>query len=147
MNKTHPDEPRDPPFGHLPLKEDLKLNAWLAAVMLCYLGMLLLVKRHPEWSPLARALLMLTPLLPGILYIRSWMRFVRSRDELQRVIQLEALLFGSLGTVIVGLIVATLNASGVAMGELRHGLGFGGAFLSMFVLWLVGGAVATRRYQ
>jgi hypothetical protein len=90
---------------------------------------------------------MLTPLLPGILYIRSWMRFVRSRDELQRVIQLEALLFGSLGTVIVGLIVATLNASGVAMGELRHGLGFGGAFLSMFVLWLVGGAVATRRYQ
>jgi hypothetical protein len=140
-------EPCDPPFGHIPLKKDLRLNAWLAVATLLYGAMLFLVKRHPDWTPLVRGLLQLSALLPAMFYIRSWMRFVRSLDELQRAIQLEALLFAALGTVVVGSIVTTLNASGIDLGGLKHGLGLGGAYFAMFALWLVGGGIATRRYR
>ena len=147
MSKSNLVEPCDPPFGHIPWKKDLRLNAWLAVATLLYGAMLWVGKRHPDWNPLVRGLLQLSALIPVLLYMRSWMRFVRSLDELQRAIQLEALLFAALGTVIAGSIVATLNACGVDLGGLKHGLSLGSAFITMFVLWLVGGGLATRRYR
>jgi len=108
---------------------------------------LLLARRHPEWSVTIRAASALAPLVPGLLYIRSWMRFINGLDELQRRIQLEAGLFALVGTLLVGISISTLGASGVQLGELGHGLGMGMAFIVTFVLWLVGSAIASCRFK
>ena len=95
----------------------------------------------------AVVLLTLTPLLPGALYVRACLRFVRGMDELQRRIQMEAWLFAALGTLIIGTIINTLNANGVALGVLKHSLSLWGTFVLAFALWLVGTAIAKCRYQ
>jgi hypothetical protein len=147
MNPPNLIESYVPCSGRYSLKKDLRLNAWLAATMVVYLTALFLVKRNPEWSPLARGLLMLAPLLPILLYLRAWMRLVRGLDELQRRIQLEAFLFAALGTLVVGFVVSTLGATGVWRAGLNHGLGLPEGCMAMFALWLVGGALANRRYR
>jgi hypothetical protein len=147
MNKPNLLESVTPLSGGYSFKKDLRLNAWLFVATAVYLASLLLVKQHPEWSPLTRALLTLTPMIPGWLYVRTWLRFIRGMDELQRRIQLEAWLFASLGALFVGTAINTLNANGVALGELRHGLSLWGTFLLTFVLFLVGTAIANCRYK
>jgi hypothetical protein len=147
MNKPDLLESVVPLSGRYSFKKDLRLNAWLFVATAIYVVNLLLAKQHPEWSPLTRALLALTPMIPGWLYVRTWLRFIRGMDELQRRIQLEAWLFASLGALFVGTAINTLNANGVALGELRHGLGLGGTFILTFALWLVGTAIANCRYK
>ena len=97
--------------------------------------------------PRVRAAIALAPLVPGLLYVRSWMRFIGGLDELQRRIQLEAWLFAVTGTVLIGIAISTLNTSGIQLGGLEHGLGMGGAFIVAFALWLVGSAIANCRYK
>ena len=147
MEKPNLMESVQPCSGQYSLKKDLRLNAWCAVAAVVYIAMLFLLKRHPEWSPLTRGLLTLTPMIPGLLYVRTCLRFIRGMDELQRRIQLEAWLFAFLGTLIIGTIVNTLNANGVSLGELKHGLSLWGTFTLIFVLWLVGTAIANRRYR
>jgi hypothetical protein len=129
------------------LKKDLRLNAWFMVATAAYLIVLFLLKRHPEWSSLARGLLSLIPVLPGVLYVRSWLRFIRGMDELQRRIQLEAWLFAALGTLVVVTILNILDANGVSLGVLQHGLSLIGTFSLTFVLWLVGTGLANRHYR
>ena len=117
----------------------------VAAVL--YVINMMLAKRHPEWSATTRATLALVPLFPGLLYIRSLMRFVRGMDELQRRIQLEAWLFATIGTILIGMAISTLNSSGVRLDRVENGLGMGQAFIVAFVLWIVGTKVANRRYK
>ena len=136
-----------PHSGHYSFKKDLRLNAWLAVTAVTYIAALAVVRRNPEWSSLGRGLVALVPLVPSLLYVRSWWRFVRSMDELQRRIQIEAFLFAALGTVLVGTVLNTLSAEGVSFGMLTHGMGLGGVFMVMFPLWLVGGAIANCRYK
>jgi hypothetical protein len=149
MDKPNLIESYEPCSGSYSLRKDLRLNAWLAVATVLYCAMLWLVKHHPDWSPLARGLLSLTPLLPGWFYVRTWMRLVGGMDELQRRIQLEAFLFAALGTVVVGATLSTLNASGfMPFGDwLSHGLGLGGAFIALLVLWPIGAAIAGSRYK
>jgi hypothetical protein len=92
-------------------------------------------------------LLGLLPLIPGLLYLRSWMRFIRGLDELQRRIQLEAFLFAALGTVILGAVVSSLNAHGVPTGMLKHGLGLGASFMALLCFWSIGWGIAKCRYK
>jgi hypothetical protein len=132
---------------HYSLKKDLRLNAWLMVAAAVYVAILALLKHHPEWSPLTRGLFSLTPLLPGVLYVRTCLRFIRGMDELQRRIQMEAWLFAALGSLFIGTIINTLNASGVSLGGLQHGLSLGGTLILTFALWLVGTAIANRRYK
>jgi hypothetical protein len=147
MDTLNLSESITPRSGHYSLKKDLHLNAWLAVAAATYLGALYLSRRNPDWGPLLRGPIALVPLVPGYLYVRSWLRFIRDMDELQRRIQLEAFLFTALGTIIVETVINTLNANGVALDALQHGLGLGGAFMVMYPLWLVGGAVASCRYK
>jgi hypothetical protein len=147
MDKLNLTESITPHAGHYSLKRDLHLNAWLAVAAVTYLADLYLSRRNPDWSPLALGLMALVPLVPGSLYVRSWLRFIRGMDELQRRIQLEAFLLTALGTILVGTVINTLNANGVALAGVQHGLGLGGVFVVMYPLWLVGGAVANCRYK
>ena len=147
MNKPNLMETIQPCSGQYSVRSDLRLNAWLGVATVIYVGGLFLLKQHPEWSPLSKGTVALTPLIPGLLYLRSCLRFIRGLDELQRRVQLDAFLFAALGTVIAGTAIATLNAHEVQLGPLAHGLGMGETFALMFALWLVGSAVANRRYK
>jgi hypothetical protein len=140
-------EALQPCSGLYSVKKDIKLNAWLGVAVATYTLGQLLAKWHPGWGLATRAAIALAPLVPGVLYIRSWMRFVGGLDELQRRIQLEAWLFAVGGTVLAGIAITTLNESGVHLGGLEHGLGMGSAFIVAFVFWLVGSAVANCRYK
>ena len=122
-------------------------NAWLGVAVAVYLINLVLLKRNPDWSPATRGLVALMPLVPGLLYARSWMRFVRGLDELQRRIQIEAFLFAALGTVVLGTVVSTLNAQEVPTGWLKHGLGMGQTLMAMLFFWSVGWGIAKCRYK
>jgi hypothetical protein len=147
MDKPNLIESIRPCSDHYSAKRDWHLNAWLLVATTTYVAALFLAKKNPDWSPLARGLVALTPLIAGALYVRSWVRFIRGLDELQRRIQLEVFLFTALGTILVETVINTLDASGVALGGLPHDLGVGGVFLVMYPLWLLGGAVSNRRYK
>ena len=127
MDKPNTIEEITPHPGHYSPRKDMRLNGWLAVATAAYVAELLLLKKNPDWSPALRSLLALAPLLPGFLYVRTWLRFIRGLDELQRRIQLEAFLFAALGTLLVETVVNTLNANGATVGFLSHGLGLGGA--------------------
>jgi len=86
-------------------------------------------------------------MLPGLLYVRACLGFVRGMDELQRRIQLEAWLFAFLGALVISAGLNTLNANGVALGGLSHGLDLGQTVLVTFVLWWVGLGLANRCYK
>ncbi|MBI3885290.1 MAG: hypothetical protein HY302_06120 [Opitutae bacterium] len=137
----------EPHSGQYSLKTDLVLNLWLGVATATYLAEFFLLRRHPDWPPLARGLLALAPFLPGLLYVRSCWRFIRGLDELQQRLQLEAVLVAALGTVLTGLAVNTLAAHGVPLPGLAGGLGMVATASVMFFFWLLGGAVANRRYQ
>ncbi|HUG12199.1 MAG TPA: hypothetical protein VMM36_14370 [Opitutaceae bacterium] len=147
MEKPNMMESLEPHSGQYSFKTDLKLNAWLGVAVVVYLATLWLNSRNPDWSALVRGLIALTPLLPGLLYIRSWVRFTRGCDELQRRIQSEAFLFASIGTVVVGAAIGALNTHGVPTAMFTHGLGIGGSFMLMLFLWSVGWALAKCRYK
>lgn len=147
MEKPNTMESVEPHSGQYSFKIDLRLNAWLGVTAVVYCAMLFLVKRHPEWSPPLRGSLALVPLVPGLLYVRSWVRFIRGLDELQRRIQLEAFLFAALGTVLAGTVIATLNAHDVPLGWLKHGLGLGETYFALFLFWTLGWGIAKCRYQ
>ena len=137
----------DPCSSNYSLKKDLRLNSWFMVATAAYLASLYLLKHHPDWSPITRALLSLAPLLPGLLYVRSWLRFIRGMDELQRRIQMEAWLFAALGSLVVVTVLSTLDANGIPMGYLQHGLSVAGTFSLTFVLWLAGTGIANCRYR
>lgn len=147
MDKPNLMESVEPHSGQYSIKIDLRLNAWLGVATVVYLVVLTLNHQHREWNPLLRGSLALAPLTPGLLYVRSWMRFIRGLDELQRRIQLEAFLFTAMGTVLLGTAINILRAHDVPLGWLKHGLGLGDTFLLMLVLWPVGWALGNCRYK
>jgi hypothetical protein len=128
------------------LLRSVELNAWLAVSAATYVAALLQIRHHPAWSPGWKTTLTLTPILPGLLYLRNGMQLLREMDELQRRIQLEAWLFAALGTVVVSTVINVFNAQGLEGTWPAHGLGVGGTYMTMFVLWAVGVVIANLRY-
>ena len=125
----------------------MKLNAWfLVAAVTWALGHYLL-RHHPELSVSWKVIVTFVPLIPGLLYIRSCMCFIRGLDELQRRIQLEVLLFAAMGTVVIGACISSLSEMGIHMGKEPLSMNIGGAFVSMMVLWVVGSVITNRRYR
>ena len=147
MNTPNTLESVEPCSGQYSFKTDLKLNAWLGVAMLTAPASLYVVRTHPDWSSPWRAAFALSPLVPGLLYVRSWVRFVRGLDELQRRLQLEAFLFAALGTILVSTVINVLNAQGVDVAIVKNGLELGGAFTVLFGLWAIGTGIAKCRYK
>ena len=147
MDKPNTFESIQPLSGQYSWKKDFRLNAWLLVATVHYLIILVLIRQHPGWGALPRGLLTLTPLLPGLLYLRDCLRFIRGMDELQRRIQMGAWLVAALGSLIIVTAVNTLGANGVPLGGLAHGLSLWGTFMPTFALWLVGTAIANCRYK
>ena len=126
----------------------MKLNAWaLVAVLASGLARWLL-HHYPDWDPLLRAAVVLAPLLPSLLYVRSIARWIRGMDELQRRIQLEACLFATTGTVFLTTALSLLQEAGLgASVRLRHGLGWEGTFGAVILLYVLGNVIFNRRYR
>lgn len=129
------------------LLRSLELNAWLAVCSAVYVLTLYLVRHHPDWSPGWKSTVSLMPIMPGLLYLRKGMKFLQKMDELQRRIQLEAWLFAAIGTVILGTIINVFNAHGFYGRWPAQGLLVGGAYMTMFILWCIGVAIANFRYR
>lgn len=127
--------------------KELRFNGWLFVATVTYLISLYLVQENSDWVSWLKVAVTLTPVIPGLLYLRSGLKLIRSMDELQRRIQFEAWLFAAVGTVIVGTIINVLNANGIVWEKFPHGLEMGGTYLVMFFMWCVGIASANRRYQ
>ena len=120
---------------------------WLAAATLTYLISLWLLKHHPDWSPAARVAITLVPLLPGVLYLRTLLKSFWQMDELQRRIQIEGFGFALVGTLVVMTAVNIFKTEGVALLNYPQGLGIGGVYMTMFILWSVGVSISTFRYR
>src|SRR6476620_8664505 len=120
---------------------------WLAAATLTYLISLWLLKHHADWSPGARVAITLAPLLPGILYLRTLLKSFWQMDELQRRIQIEGFGFALIGTLVVMTAVNIFKAEGIALLNYPQGLGTGGVYMTMFILWSVGVSISTFRYR
>ncbi len=147
MEKRNDFEALMPCSGQYSLIKDLRLNGWLGVTMAVYLLGPVLLRQHPEWSLGLRCAIKLAPLPFILLYVRSWTRFVRSLDELQRSVQVSAFLFASLSTAILGAFLHTLAEQGVVIRGLPLGLGLGGLLFWMAVFWPVGVAIAKHRYK
>ena len=145
MNKPNTLESVTPLSGQYSFKKDMKLNIWMAVAAATYVGAKIVIQDHPDWDPWLKALVAGIPIIPGLLYARTIMRFIRNLDELQRRIQLEVLLFAMTGTVVVSAIINLLNAHGVLLQKFPHGLHMGEAFIVVFVLWAVRTFIVGRR--
>lgn len=143
---TNPDMEQKP--THLaPYNRTVTGLLWLAAATIVYLISLWLLKHHADWSPWARIAITLTPLLPGILYLRTLLKSFWQMDELQQRIQLEALGFALVGTVVVLTAINIFKAEGIQLVSYPQGLGIGGVYMTMFILWSVGVSISTFRYR
>jgi len=127
---NHPDEP-----GSSRLWAAGSL--WIA----CYAGSLVALKNLPLGTGAAVAA-GLIPVLPFFLFVQQYVSHLRSADELQRRIQLEALAF-AFRSALAGLMVLGLLqlASPLNPQDYRHVWGFFPAvyFLSVWI--------ASRRYR
>lgn len=147
MNNPNASETNEPCPGRPSLREQFRFNGWLAAATVVYLGSLFLTRHYPDWNPGLKVAVSLAPVLPGLLYLKSGLVLLKTMDELQQRIQLEAWLFALVGTVIVGTVLNVLNAHGLGWKIFPHGLEIGGTYLAMFFLWCAGITLSTRRYQ
>ncbi|MEO5753355.1 MAG: hypothetical protein ABIR38_01460 [Chthoniobacterales bacterium] len=120
---------------------------WLAGTTLTYLISLWLLKHHADWSPGTRVAITLAPLLPGILYLRTLLKSFWQMDELQRRIQIEGLGLALVGTLVVMTAMNIFTAEGFRLVNYPQGLGIGGVYLTMFILWSIGVSISTFRYR
>jgi hypothetical protein len=120
---------------------------WLAAATLVYLVSLWLLKHHTDWSPGTRVAITLAPLLPSILYLRTLLKSFWQMDELQRRIQIEALGFALVGTVVLMTAMNILTVEGIRVVNYPQGLGIGGVYMTMFILWSIGLSISTYRFR
>lgn len=147
MQKPNLMEEVVPGSGQYSFKTDLRLNVWLLVAVAVYLCAMYAVKEHPDWNRWMKGALVSLPVIPGLLYGRSLMRFFRGLDELQRRIQTEAAFFATFGTVLVTAVVNTLNEQGVPTWMLDRGVGVGGCFMLLLFLWSIGYGIASCRYK
>ncbi len=146
MKETELLEPEETCRERRSFRKELKFNGWLFVATVTYLVTLYLVRENTDWAPWLKVVVTLIPVLPGLLYLRSGLKLLRSKDELQRRIQLEAWLFASIGTVVVSTIINVMNAHGLIWEKFPHGLEMGGAYLAVFFLWCIGVSISSRRY-
>jgi hypothetical protein len=120
---------------------------WLATATLTYLISLWLLKHHSDWSPGARIAITLVPLLPGILYLGTLLKSFWQMDELQRRIQIEALGFALVGTLVAMTATNIFTAEGIRLMNYPKGFGIGAVYMTMFVLWSIGVSISSFRYR
>jgi hypothetical protein len=128
-------------------KKDLLQSFWLIVAGAVTVYSQVLLDKYTGSGPALKWLLALSPFAPLLLYVRTIMRAIRGLDELQRRIQLEAWLFAAIGTIFVATAINVLHENDLLAMLFQPGLGLPGATVIMFLLLMLGGLIANRRYQ
>jgi hypothetical protein len=147
VNKPNALESVRPHSGQYSPSTDWKLHSWLVVAAVLAVASDYLLRHHPDWSLSIRVILALCPLAPCLLYVRSWVRFVRGMDELQRRIQIESRLAACLGTLLVVTAINALNIYGIPLPVFPRGLNVMGTLILAGIFWRVASAVINRRYR
>jgi hypothetical protein len=117
--------------------------ALLSAVLAIGIGY---ARRHSLIPPSLLWLAALLPVLPMIGYFMGIGRWLKTLDELQRLIQLEALLiqFGSTGLFLMsyGVLAKVGTVRDVPISE-----AWGTVWLAMFLGWALGQLIVSRKYR
>jgi hypothetical protein len=101
MPKPNIPEELDLIFGRkeYSFRTDLKVNGWgYISMALSFAGDVLL-PRHNDWHPVLRALIVLAPIIPMLLWGRVFARWIRGMDELHRRMTVEVCLFATTATL------------------------------------------------
>lgn len=114
----------------------------LFASLATYIALLVLSLIAANLFPEYRLPIILVPLIPGFLIVLSMLAAIRSMDEMQRRIQLEALGFAFAGMFML-LLTETLLAG--VLGP-QQAQGPGAYIFYMAMMWAVGLLVARRKY-
>ena len=114
-----------------------------SAILAVGAGVLL---RSREWSTAVRVVLSLGPVLPMAWYCVLALRVIRELDKLEARIQLEGGLYGLLGTALLTMAVGLLMKGGVVP-PVTLAQGWPWLWISTFLLWATGSALAGRRYR
>ncbi len=83
------------------LRANLKANTWAFVAMLLSLAGDIGLTRHNDWGPIPRVIIALVPLLVSLLWVRSFVGWVRGMDEMHRRMTLAACLFATVVTLFV----------------------------------------------
>jgi len=143
-------------FGrHYSIRANIQANGWaFVAMLLSWAGdMLLSLPR--DWSVVQRVVIALVPLLFGLLWVRSFARWVRGMDEMHRQLSVEAGLFATTMTLFVVTIWHVLDKTGAfqagfEMTKLHLDSHFHTASFPISLvgaLYFLGYPIFNRRYQ
>jgi hypothetical protein len=131
-----------------PFLGDLQLNVWAILAIGLAIGVRWGVRQPWLQDGAVRGMAALLPLIPSYLYARRLIRWTNGQDEMQRRILQEALVFAAMWTVFLRMAMDLFTALfGETPFGLRSGLGVEGTFGAMCVLYIIGCALANRRYQ
>ena len=112
MNK--PNLPEELFFGKsYSFQANLKVNGWAFVAMLVSFAGDMLLHRYQDWPVALRSIIVLAPLLPALLWVRSVAQWIRGMDELHRRVSLEACLFAAVWTLFIVTGWHVLDAAGV----------------------------------
>ncbi len=143
------------PGRHYSVRANLTANAWaFVAMLLSWAGDLVLSLRE-DWDVSERAIIVGVPLLIGLLWVRSFARWIQGMDEMHRRLSVEACLFATSLTLFVVSTWHILDKAGVfqtgsQMSKLHLDSHFHTASfpISLVVaLYFLGYAIFNRRYQ
>ena len=81
------------------------------------------------------------PIIPALYFVRVFLQFLGTRDELQKQIMLHALAFAFAGTAILTLTFGFLQNVGLPTPN------WVSVWPLMGTLWMIGGALAKRKYR
>lgn len=111
---TNPNLPEEIMFGPAySLRANLKANTWAFVAMVLSLAGDLLLGQHSEWSAAARVVIAVVPLAVSLLWVRSFIRWVRGMDEMHRQLTFEACLFATVVTLFVVTAWHLLDQTGI----------------------------------
>lgn len=111
---TKPNVPEEIMFGPAySLRANIKANSWAFAAMLLSLAGDILLAQHAEWSAIPRVAIAMVPLAVSVLWVRSFIRWVRGMDEMHRRLTLEACLFATVATLFIVTAWHLLDQTGI----------------------------------
>lgn len=116
----------------------------LGSTLLAYGLLLVTVNKAAQWGWVPDTLhipVALLPMLPGIAAVWVIMRHIRRMDEMQRRMQFEGLAFGFAMTALITFSYGFLEGQGLPR------LSMFSVLPLMNVLWVLGYALACRRYR
>ncbi len=122
------------------LNNSLRAAGAILAWAICFAGTSQLLKRGLLPDGPAQYLIAALPTVFGVVVLLAYGRFIRESDELQRIVQLQALALGFGGTFLAISTYAICERLGAPRADLAD------AITVMAVLYSIGSIVGWRRY-